>query len=89
MGVSSSRSLAGLAVLLMLSACSSKAEKARNEFVSSCASSGGEESACECAFDRLQTHYGETGIVAIQAEGSPPPDFIDQLASAAQQCRIK
>ncbi|WP_080715820.1 hypothetical protein [Xanthomonas arboricola] len=78
---------AALAVLLMLGACSSKADKARSEFIGSCASSGGNESVCECAFDKLQAHYGEEGIVAIQSEGSPPPDFIDQLANAAQQCR--
>ncbi|MEA9557499.1 hypothetical protein VC273_16800 [Xanthomonas nasturtii] len=78
---------AALAALLMLGACSSKADKARSEFIGSCASSGGSESVCECAFDKLQAHYGEEGIVAIQSEGSPPPDFIDQLADAAQQCR--
>ncbi|MBB3801110.1 ABC-type glycerol-3-phosphate transport system substrate-binding protein [Xanthomonas arboricola] len=78
---------AALAALLMIGACSSKADKARSEFIDSCASSGGNESVCECAFDKLQAHYGEEGIVAIQSEGSPPPDFIDQLANAAQQCR--
>ncbi|WP_448120935.1 hypothetical protein [Xanthomonas arboricola] len=81
------RITSALAVLLMLGACSSKADKARSEFIGSCASSGGNESVCECAFDKLQAHYGKEGIVAIQSEGSAPPDFIDQLANAAQQCR--
>ncbi|OAX87937.1 hypothetical protein A7D16_13920 [Xanthomonas nasturtii] len=71
----------------MLEACSSKADKARSDVIGSCANSGGNESVCECAFDKRQSHYGEEGIVAIQSEGSPPPDFIDQLANAAQQRR--
>ncbi|KGK59211.1 MULTISPECIES: hypothetical protein [Xanthomonas] len=78
---------AALAVLLMLGACSSKVDKARNEFVDSCSSGGGDKSICECAFDKLQSHYGEEGIVAMQSGGYPPPDFVDQLAKAAQQCR--
>ncbi|KER88703.1 hypothetical protein GW16_00680 [Xanthomonas arboricola pv. celebensis] len=76
-----------LATLLMHASSINRADQARSEFIGSCASSGGDESVCECAFDKLQAHYGEDGIVAIQSEGSPPPDFIDQLANAAQQSR--
>lgn len=41
---------AALAALLMLGACGSKADKARSEFIGSCASSGGNESALRMRF---------------------------------------
>lgn len=76
-----------LAAVLMMSACSSKLDKVRDQFVDSCASSGAQKAMCECAFDKLQEHYGEKGLIAIESEGYPPPDFSDQLVKAAQQCR--
>ena len=73
--------------LMLLTACSSKLDKVRDGFIDSCESSGGVSSMCECAIDKLQTHYGEKGLVAIEERGYPPPDFIDRLAIAGQQCR--
>ena len=76
-----------VACALMLTACSSKLDKVREGFIDSCESSGGVPSMCECAIDKLQAHYGETGLVAIEERGQPPPDFIDRLVLAGQQCR--
>lgn len=73
--------------LMLLTACSSKLDKVRDGFIDSCESSGGVPSMCECAIDKLQAHYGEKGLVAIEERGYPPPDFIDRLAIAGQQCR--
>jgi len=76
-----------LAAVLALAGCSSELDKVRDQFIDSCSSGGGDEAMCECAIDRLQAHYGEEGLVRIQAEGYPPPDFAGQLFKAAQQCR--
>lgn len=79
--------IAGACALMLLTACSSKLDKVREGFIDSCENSGGASSMCECAIDKLQAHYGEKGLVAIEEGGYPPPDFIDRLAIAGQQCR--
>lgn len=72
---------------LALCACTSELDKVRGQFIDSCMSSGAPESNCKCVIDKLQDHYGEQGLVAIDKQGRPPSDFIDQLAKAAEQCR--
>lgn len=76
-----------VACTLLLAACNSKLDKVREGFIDSCKSGGGASSMCECAIDKLQAHYGEKGLVAIEERGYPPPDFLDRLAIAGQQCR--
>jgi uncharacterized protein YgiB involved in biofilm formation len=76
-----------LAAILALAGCSSELDKVRDQFIDSCSSEGGDKAMCTCAIDKLQDHYGEEGLVRIQTEGYPPPDFTDQLFSAAQECR--
>lgn len=78
----------GGVIALLLCACSSDLDKVRGQFVDSCMDGGGiKKSECTCAFDRLQDHYGEDGLVAIDRDGYPPPDFVDQLLKASAQCR--
>ncbi|AMJ57418.1 hypothetical protein AXG53_12780 [Stenotrophomonas sp. KCTC 12332] len=74
-------------VVLALSACSSELDKVRGQFVDNCMSSGAPKSNCKCAIDKLQDHYGEQGLVAINRQGYPPSDFAEQLFVAAGQCR--
>lgn len=75
-------------VALLLGACSSDLDKVRGQFIDSCMDGGGiKKSECKCAIDRLQEHYGEEGLVAIDQGGYPPPDFVDQLLSASAQCQ--
>lgn len=74
-------------IMLGLCACSSELEKVRGQFIDSCMSGGGSKSNCKCAIDKLQEHYGEKGLLAINAQGYPPADFVDQLGIAANQCR--
>ncbi|WP_386340553.1 hypothetical protein O4D10_02105 [Xanthomonas citri pv. citri] len=74
---------------LLLSACGSKLDKVRDQFIDSCSSDGANEEMCECAFDKLQAHYGEKGLIAIESEGYPPPDFDNQLVEAAKQCKTR
>ncbi|MCI1058782.1 hypothetical protein [Stenotrophomonas maltophilia] len=75
------------AITLMLGGCTSELDKVRGQFIDSCMSSGAPKSNCKCAIDKLQDHYGEQGLVAINKQGRPPSDFFDQLANAAEQCR--
>lgn len=72
---------------LVLCACTSELDKVRGQFIDNCMSSGAPKSNCKCAIDKLQDHYGEQGLVAINTQGRPPSDFFDQLANAAEQCR--
>ncbi|GAB3046724.1 hypothetical protein [Stenotrophomonas tumulicola] len=76
-----------IAATLAFAGCSSELDKVRDQFIDSCSSGGGDKAICECAIDKLQAHYGEEGLVRIQTDGYPPPDFIDQLFNAAQECR--
>ena len=73
---------------LLLSACGSDLDRVRGQFIDSCMSGGGiKKSECKCAIDKLQDHYGEQGLVAINRQGYPPSDFAEQLFVAAGQCR--
>ena len=72
---------------LALCACTSELDKVRGQFIDNCMSSGAPKSNCKCAIDKLQDHYGEKGLLAIDAQGYPPADFVDQLGIAASQCR--
>ena len=74
-------------ITLGLCACSSELDKVRGQFIDSCMSGGGSKSNCKCAIDKLQDHYGEQGLVAINRQGHPPSDFAEQLFVAAGQCR--
>ena len=77
------------AVTLILGGCTSELDKVRGQFIDSCMSSGAPKSNCKCAIDKLQDHYGEQGLMAINRQGRPPSDFLDQLANAAEQCRYQ
>lgn len=74
-------------VVLALSACSSELDKLRSQFVDNCVAGGAPKSSCKCAFDKLQEHYGEQGLLAIEKQSTPPPDLSDRLFVAAGQCR--
>ena len=74
-------------ISLALCACTSELDKVRGQFIDNCMSSGAPKSNCKCAIDKLQDHYGEQGLVAINRQGYPPSDFAEQLFVAAGQCR--
>lgn len=76
-----------LMVVLALSACSSEFDKLRDKFVDNCVAGGAPKSSCKCAFDKLQEHYGEQGLLAIEKQTIPPSDLSDRLFAAAGQCR--
>lgn len=77
-----------LAMLLVsLGGCKSQLDKVRGEFIDSCMSSGASRAQCSCAIDKLQEHYGEKGLVAIDERGYPPMGFAEQVQVAAGQCR--
>lgn len=77
-----------LAMLLVsLSGCKSDLDKVRDEFIDSCMRSGAPKAQCSCTMDKLQEHYGEKGLVAIDERGYPPMGFAEQVQIAAGQCR--
>ena len=69
-------------------ACSSDAEKAGNAFQASCEAAGGTKSACKCSFTVLQEKYGDEVVVKIVG-GEVPPNFMQTMQEAGNQCRFK
>lgn len=74
-------------LVVSLGGCKSDLDKVRGEFIDSCMSSGAPKAQCSCAIDKLQAHYGEKGLVAIDERGYPPMGFAEQVQVAASQCR--
>lgn len=74
-------------LLILITGCRSKLDKVREGFIDGCKSSGATTSMCKCSIDKLQAHYGDVGLLAIEERGQPPSDFFEQLAQAGQQCK--
>ncbi len=74
-------------LVVSLGGCKSDLDKVRGEFIDSCMSSGAPKAQCSCTMDKLQEHYGEEGLVAIDERGYPPMGFAEQVKVAAGQCR--
>lgn len=78
-------------IFLLLSACSSKAER---QFMAGCTSGGTDSAQCSCVYDKLERHYGEDTMERLANVGSDmakirqqtPADFPEQVARAAYQC---
>ncbi|PWI77105.1 hypothetical protein DEO48_26140 [Enterobacter sp. CGMCC 5087] len=72
----------------VLSGCGDAKSKAESEFIRGCKSGGGTTALCGCVYDILQTKYphGELRKMNLQY-GYVPPGFMNNMLSAAQQCR--
>jgi ABC-type Fe3+-citrate transport system substrate-binding protein len=78
-------------ILVLLSACSSKAER---QFMAGCKSGGTDSSQCSCVYDKLENHYGKKTMERLayidysmaDARQTTPSDFPEQLVQAAYQC---
>ncbi len=75
-----------IACSLALGACSSVEDQARDEFVDGCTSQGAPEEACECVYGKLEGRYGAQHMSTMKEIG-PPPDFVEAVVLAGQQCR--
>ncbi|MBH3037980.1 hypothetical protein I5M86_15575 [Serratia marcescens] len=70
---------------LLLSGCGDKNER---EFIRGCKSGGGTTAICGCIWDELKTKYTHGELEKMhQQYGYVPPRFMDNMLSAAQQCR--
>ncbi|WP_371973026.1 hypothetical protein ACB496_15585 [Lelliottia nimipressuralis] len=68
-----------------LSGCGDKNER---EFIQGCKSGGGTTAVCGCIWDNLKTKYTHGELEKMnQQYGYVPLRFMDNLLSAAQQCR--
>ena len=83
-----SRTLVAALVLLVVGACSSEAEQAEDAFLASCEAAGGTQSACQCSVDSLKDKYGDAVVIRI-TKGDAPPDFMQAMQEAADQCRFQ
>lgn len=83
--------LSALCLLLSvaaLSGCGDEKSKAESEFIRGCKSGGGGTAICGCIWDDLKTKYTHGELEKMnQQYGYVPPRFMDNMLSAAQQCR--
>lgn len=83
--------LSALCLLLSvaaLSGCGDEKSKAESEFIRGCKSGGGTTAICGCIWDDLKTKYTHGELEKMnQQYGYVPPRFMDNMLSAAQQCR--
>lgn len=71
-----------------LSGCGDEKSKAESEFIRGCKSGGGTTAICGCVYDILLTKYPHGELLRMnQQYGYVPPRFMDNMLSAAQQCR--
>lgn len=73
-----------VAASALLAGCGSGVQ---SEFVAGCRDGGATEEICECMYDKLEAHYGFDAMEAMQTKGVMPPDFMNQGALTAAQCR--
>lgn len=73
-----------VAVTALLAGCGGGVQ---SEFVAGCRDGGATEKICECMYDKLEAHYGFDAMEAMQTRGVMPPDFMNQGALTAAQCR--
>ncbi|CAM4129746.1 MULTISPECIES: hypothetical protein [Lelliottia] len=72
----------------VLSGCGDEKSKAESEFIRGCKSGGGTTAICGCVYDTLQTKYTHGELLKMnQQYGYVPPGFMNNMLSAAQQCR--
>lgn len=61
-------------------------EKARDEYISGCESSGVPEELCDCAFGKLTEIYSREAIVFSFNSGRMLPDMMTNTDNAMQAC---
>jgi len=69
--------------LLFITGCASKTER---QFVSGCQSSGMERSACQCAYKKLESKYGEDGLKNNLYTLSQSESFQYDMMQSGLQC---
>ena len=72
---------------LATASCGGIEAEIRGQFMEGCEGPGASDAVCECAFDKLEGHYGMEGMIAMHEEGIVPPDFAQALVAAGMQCR--
>lgn len=83
--------LSALCLVLLtsvISGCGDEKSKAESEFIRDCKSGGGTTGICGCVYGVLQTKYPHGELLKMnQQYGYVPPGFMNNMLSAAQQCR--
>lgn len=82
------RTLCVLGTLLSAAALSGCGDKVEREFIQGCKYGGGTTTLCGCVYDKLKIKYSHQTLEKMnQQSGDIPPGFMDNMLSAAQQCR--
>lgn len=75
-------------LLLSAAALNGCGDKNEREFIQGCKSGGGTTAVCRCIWDDLKTKYPHGELEKMnQQYGYVPPRFMDNMLSAAQQCK--
>lgn len=77
-------------IMVLASGCSDESSSPKEEFLSGCMSNGVAKSVCECTFNKLERQYTLEGLTQESeraARTGPSPQFIQNIARAAQACQ--
>lgn len=75
-----------MAVASLLVGCSDAVSRQQEEFVAGCESEGASEEVCECAFEKISSHYGKETFAEWGEQGVLPPDYAAIAVPASLEC---
>lgn len=70
----------------LLAGCSDAVSRQKAEFVAGCESEGASEEVCECAFEKISSHYGKETFAEWGEQGVLPPDYAAIAVPASLEC---
>ncbi|WP_426944564.1 hypothetical protein ACP4J5_02530 [Pseudomonas oryzihabitans] len=83
------KSLALLASLLLITACSDDNSKIRGEFIAGCMNGGSSKAVCACTFEKLETKHSPAELRGINRLAAPPESFLKEAIQSAQACHTQ
>jgi len=75
-----------LSVAFLLVGCSNAVSRQQEEFIAGCKSEGASEAVCECAYEKISTHYGKDKFAEWGEKGWLPLDYAEIAVPASLEC---
>lgn len=75
-----------MGVAFLLVGCSDAVSRQQEEFIAGCESEGASEEVCECAYEKISTHYGKEKFAEWGEKGWLPLDYAEIAVPASLEC---